>query len=334
MPQPPALMPGFMTVSHATSSTALRHLVQDDLPPAAQLAHMRFLAIEHLSEDLLVEAVELLRSAMTPVDLGTRDIVDLAGTGGDRSGSFNISTTASFVAAAAGARVAKHGNVSITSKSGGIDLLNALKVKIPEDAVAAQKQFADHNIAFLFAQRFHPIFKKFTEARRTLAAEGTRTIFNVLGPLLNPASAQRSIMGVFAPELVELIARVKLRTGTKRALIMHGSGMDELTLVGDNSIAEIKNGKIIHSHRSPQDFGFAKCNAADIAGGDAAENAKITLGVLDGSIHGPRRDIVILNAAAAIYVGEDSLSFTDAATRAQNALQNGAALKLLRDLQA
>ncbi|HRJ12409.1 MAG TPA: anthranilate phosphoribosyltransferase [Alphaproteobacteria bacterium] len=314
-------------------SPSLRVLLENDLSSGQQVVHMRALAIEKLDADILAEAVNLFRTQMIPVDLGGAPAIDMCGTGGDRSGSFNISTTASFVAAAAGVPVAKHGNVSITSKSGGIDLLNALGVKIPDDVAAAQKQFADHGITFLFAQRFHPVFRKFIDARRVLAAEGTRTIFNILGPLLNPAGVQRSIMGVFAPELVKLIAEVKLRTGTRRALIVHGGGMDELTLTGMNIIAEIRNSEIIHSTRAPDEFGFATCDAIDIAGADAEENAKITIGILDGTIQGPRRDIVVLNAAAAIYVHDDQISFADAIARARAAIDNGSALALLQRLK-
>ncbi len=320
-------------MSYPHSHLPLQQLLQDELTVSEQIQHMRELVIENLSPDILTEAVQLFRARMIPVDLGTVNVVDLAGTGGDRSGSFNISTTASFVAAAAGVHVAKHGNVSITSRSGGIDLLQALDVLIPADAVQARAQFDAHGLIFLFAQHFHPIFRKFVEARRTLAAEGIRTIFNVLGPLLNPAGAARSIMGVFSPELVELIARVKLQTGTQRAMIMYGNGMDELTLTGENIIAEITHGEIQLSRKMPEDFGFDRCSAADIAGGNPAENARITLGILDGTIVGPRRNIVILNAAAAVYVSEDHLAFRDAIVQAENALHSGEALKLLRELQ-
>lgn len=311
-------------------SSSLHALLEKDLPPAAQITHMRQLAIEQLDTDILTEAVNLFRNQMIAVDLGTTDLVDLCGTGGDCSGSFNISTTSSFVTAAAGVLVAKHGNVSITSRSGGIDLLRALGVRIPKDAAEAQAQFSTHGLTFLFAQIFHPVFKKFIEARRELAGEGVRTIFNVLGPLLNPAHANCSVMGVFMPELVDLIAQTKLRTGQHCGYIVYGNGMDEFTLTGKNTIAQIKDNDILHYEETPENFGFATCAMKDIAGGDADENAGITLGILDGSIKDAKKDIVMLNAAMAIMAGRDHVTFSDAAALAREAIDSRRALELLQ----
>lgn len=315
-------------------SRSLQQLVEEDLPPVQQIALMRGLAVANLTDDLLVTAVEIFRTKMIPVKLDADFVVDLCGTGGDRSGSFNISTTASFVAAAAGIKVAKHGNVSITSRSGGIDLLRALGVQIPENADGARRQFDTYGLAFLFAQNFHPIFKKFTEARRALAGEGIKTIFNVLGPLLNPAHVNCSVMGVFSADLVEMIARVKLRTGQHCAYIAYGNGMDEFTLTGPNKIAEIKDKEIISYSKTPQDFGMKECGPHDLQGGGPDENAAITLGILDGSIQGAKRNIVILNAAMAILAGMENIGFHDAVEMAREAMDSRKALQLLQGMCA
>lgn len=315
-------------------SQTLQQLVQEDLPLEQQIALMRGLAIANLTDDILVGAVELFRSQMIPVQLDADFVVDLCGTGGDGAGSFNISTTSCFVAAAAGVKLAKHGNVSITSRSGGIDLLLALGVRIPENADAVRRQFDTHGLAFLFAQNFHPIFKKFTEARRVLAGEGIKTIFNILGPLLNPAHANCSVMGVFSSDLVEMIARTKLRTGQHCAYIVYGNGMDEFTLTGPNNIAEIKDHEIITYTKTPQDFGMKTCSPDDLQGGGPDENAAITLGILDGSITGARRDIVVLNAAMAIVAGIENTGFNAAAEMAREAIDSGKALRLLQGMCA
>lgn len=315
-----------------TQITALNRLVEEDLSLPEQITCLKNLVLDNLSPDLIAQAVETFRTKMIAVSLSNDDAVDLAGTGGDKSNSFNISTTASLVAAAAGTPIAKHGNVSISSKSGGVDLLRMLNLPIPETEKDAQTYFQKDDIVFFFAQIFHPVFKKFIPARKALAQDGIITVFNILGPLLNPAQTRRSITGVFRPDLVELVAQVKQKTGTTKSLIVHGNGMDEFSLTGENIIAEIQGGAITYRTQMPEDFGFAVCTAEDIAGGNPEENAAITRGIFDGSITGAKKDIVVLNAAGAIYVGADDLTFEDALKHANDAIESGAADQLLKRL--
>ena len=315
-----------------TQIDSIHRLIQEDLSLDEQITCLKTLSLDELSVETIVEAVHAFRKKMIFVDLPNKEAVDLAGTGGDKSNSFNISTTASIVAAAAGTPIAKHGNVSISSKSGGIDLLRMMNLPIPDTKEEAIANFEKDNIVFFFAQTFHPIFKKFSPARKALAGEGVITLFNILGPLLNPAKTPRSINGVFRADLVELVAEVKAATGTTRSLVMHGNGMDELSLTGQNTIAEIKDGKIICETKMPEDFGLSPCTAEDIEGGTPEENAKITYGIFDGSITGAKKDIVVLNAAAAIYVGSDLLDFSESIEAAQNAIETGEAQRVLERL--
>jgi len=312
-----------------TQKDALHRLVEEEMPLEAQIACLRELTLENLSPDTVTEAVLLFRKHMIPVDLGGRDAVDPVGTGGDKSGSFNISTTSALVAAAAGIPVAKHGNVSISSKSGGIDLLRALNLPVPVSAVQAQSDFQKNNIVFFFAQAFHPVFRKFTDSRRALAAEGVITLFNILGPLLNPAGVTRTVTGVFRADLVPLMAEVRAATGTQKALIVHGNGMDELTLTGENKIAELADGKIRYYTAAPEDWGFSVCSAEDLQGGTPQENAEITRGIFDGRITGAKKDVAVLNAAAAIYTGTDGTGFSEALDIARETVEKGAATALL-----
>lgn len=312
---------------------SIHRLLEDDLPLAEQIGCLRGLSLDRLTPETVTEAVRLFRTKMIAVTLPHQDAVDPVGTGGDKSGSFNISTTSALAAAAAGTAIAKHGNISISSKSGGIDLLRELHLPIPVTAEQAVDDFTRNNIVFFFAQMFHPVFKNFTDARRALAAEGVITLFNILGPLLNPAETQRTVTGVFRADLVPLVAAVKLATGTKKALIVHGAGMDELTLTGENIIAEISGGKISYDTKTPDDFGFTPCAAEELQGGSPQENAAITRGIFDGSLQGAKKDIVILNTAAAIYAGDDLITFEDALAKAREAIESGAALALLDRLK-
>ncbi|TNE31182.1 MAG: anthranilate phosphoribosyltransferase [Alphaproteobacteria bacterium] len=315
-----------------TQKDAIHRLVQDNLSVEQQQDCLRDLALDSLTPELVTEAVRLFRTKMVAVPLPHQDAVDPVGTGGDKSGSFNISTTSALAAAAAGTPIAKHGNISISSKSGGVDLLKELQLTIPSTAAQAVTEFERNNIVFFFAQLFHPVFKNFTAARRALAAEGVITLFNILGPLLNPAKTQRTVTGVFRADLVPLVAEVKRATGTKKALIVHGNGMDELTLTGENTIAEINGDDIRYYTKTPDDFGLSSCTADDIQGGSPQENAVITRGIFDGNITGAKKDIVILNTAAAIYAGDDDITFDAALEKARHAIESGAAKALLERL--
>lgn len=256
---------------------------------------------------------------------------DTCGTGGDGSGTFNISTAAAFVACGAGVKVAKHGNRSITSKSGSADVLEALGVKIDMNPEQAGKALEEVGMCFLFAPGYHPAFKNIMGPRRELAF---RTVFNMMGPMLNPAKVKSQVMGVFAPEITELVAEVLNNLGVERALVVHGNdGTDEITLTGPTKVTELKD-KWVRTYRlDPREFGFNYCKPEDLKGGDAAENADSTRSIIAGE-KGPKRDIVVLNAAAAILVAGMATDFKEAVAKAQESIDSGKAKEVLERLVA
>jgi anthranilate synthase/phosphoribosyltransferase len=256
--------------------------------------------------------------------------VDTCGTGGDVSGTFNISTTAAFVAAGAGAKVAKHGNRSITSRSGSADVLEALGVSTKMGPEAAAAAIGSAGMAFLFAPAYHPAFKNLGGPRREL---GFRTVFNMIGPMLNPARSEAQVMGVYAPELTEVAARVLANLGVRRALIVHGlDGVDEISLAAPTKVTELREGWTRSFVLDPAEYGFELCGSADLKGGDAEENARITERVLAGD-PGPKRDVVLLNAAAAIYAAGLAPDLRAALEAARASIDSGAARLVLERLR-
>ena len=226
-------------------------------------------------------------------------VFDTCGTGGDRSGTFNISTASALVVASCGVRVAKHGNRSVSSLCGSADVLQALGVEVQMTPEQASRCLVEAGIAFLFAPTFHPAMRHAAQARKDL---GVRTAFNLLGPLTNPARPTRQVVGVPRPELTELIARTLLRLGAERAWVVHGAdGLDELSTTGHTKVSEARNGAVHTFYVHPADYGLPKATAGALAGGDAATNAAIIEGVLAGQ-PGPARDVVLLNAGAALLV--------------------------------
>jgi anthranilate phosphoribosyltransferase len=264
-----------------------------------------------------------MRAHVTPALPQHTTLVDTAGTGGDGA---NISTSAALVAAAAGAYVAKHGNRAVSSKSGSADVLEALGVRIdlaPEDVADCIDEVG---FGFMFAQAHHPAMRYAGPVRREL---GVRTVFNVLGPLTNPAGAQRQVVGVYAPELVEPIARVLAALGTEHALVAHGAGgLDELTPTGENLVAEVRDGQVSVVTIDPREFGAGPGSPEDLGGGDASANAAIIRTVFDGGT-GPRRDAVILNAGAALYVAGLSETLEQGVYAARDAIDDGRAATTL-----
>jgi anthranilate synthase/phosphoribosyltransferase len=257
--------------------------------------------------------------------------VDTCGTGGDSSGTFNISTAAAFVAAGAGARVAKHGNRSITSRSGSADVLDALGVSTKMGPAEAVGAIREAGMAFLFAPAYHPAFKNIMGPRREL---GFRTVFNMMGPMLNPARAPFQVVGVYAAELTETVARILANLGVRRALAVHGlDGLDEISLVGLTKVTELEEGWTRTYLLDPEAYGFELCAPADLKGGDAAENAGIIERVLSGD-PGPKRDVVLLNAAAAIQVAGVAPDYGAAIEAARSSIDSGAAARVLSSLRA
>jgi len=250
------------------------------------------------------------------------DAFDTCGTGGDRSGTFNISSAAALVVAACGVPVAKHGNRSVSSRCGSADVFEALGVNVTASAPAVERTFKEAGIAFFFAPTFHPAMKHAAPTRREL---GIRTAFNLLGPLTNPAGARRQIVGVPKPELTELLARSLQLLGSERAWVVHGAdGIDELSTTGHTKVAEVRDGSIHVFYVHPAQFGLPKAAPVDLQGGDVAENAAIIGRVLDG-VRGPARDVVLLNAGASLFVAGRAESVRAGITRAAQAIDTGAA---------
>jgi anthranilate phosphoribosyltransferase len=257
-------------------------------------------------------------------------LVDTCGTGGDTSGTFNISTAAGLVAAAAGAKVAKHGNRAITSKSGSADVLEALGVPIglpPEAAAAALRQ---HGFCFLLAPAHHPAMKAVMPVRRAL---GVRTVLHVLGPLLNPAGARRQVMGVFHERLVRLVAEAMVLLGVDHAMVVHGDGgLDEISLSGPTLVAEVRDGLVREYVVAPEDFALERAPVEALTGGDAAMNAEILRAIFAGE-PGPRRDVVVLNAAAVLVTAGLAKTIGDGVMLAASAIDVGNAMRLVEALR-
>lgn len=282
-------------------------------------------------------AAAAMRRRVIPIPHSRPDVVDTCGTGGDGRGTFNISTAAALVAAAAGLPVAKHGNRSVSSRSGSADVLAALGVRLevtPEDAGRALESVG---IAFLFAPLLHPAMREVMPVRREL---GMRTIFNVLGPLTNPAGARRQLIGVYAAELVEVIARVLADLGTEHALVVHGAdGLDEITTTGPTRVAEVRDGEVRVFSLEPERFGLRRAALPDLAGGSPEENAERMGRVLAGEAGplAPLADITALNAGAALYVGGLARDLEQGVERARETLaagSGGAKLEQLRSFLA
>lgn len=257
-------------------------------------------------------------------------LTDTCGTGGDGSGTFNISTAAALVAAGAGLPVAKHGNRSVSSKCGSADVLEALGIQLEISPENMGKCLDEIGISFLYAPILHKAMKYAVAPRREV---GVRSVFNLLGPLTNPAGAKRQILGVYAPELTTMLADVLLMLGVERAMVVHGEdGSDELTLTGETRVCELHDGTIRVYTLSPQDVGLAQVSSGALQGGGPAENARLVLDVLEGK-PGPHRDVVLLNAGAALYVGALAESVRHGVQQARNSIDSGAALDKLAALR-
>ncbi len=273
-------------------------------------------------------AAAAMRSRVIPIPHTATTPVDTCGTGGDGRGTFNISTAAALVASAAGVSVAKHGNRSVSSKSGSADVLAALGVKIEIDPATAGRALDEVGITFLFAPLLHPAMREVMPVRREL---GMRTIFNVLGPLTNPAGARRQVMGVYAKSLVEPIGLVLRDLGAEHALVVHGDGLDEITTTGETTVSEVRDGEVRTYTLEPERFGIRRVSVEDLAGGQPAENAALMHRVFGGET-GPLADVTALNAGAAIYVAGLAPSLEEGCEAARAVLASGAAANKLEKL--
>jgi anthranilate phosphoribosyltransferase len=275
-------------------------------------------------------AAAAMRSRSLPIPHQRQGLVDTCGTGGDGRGTFNISTAAAVVAAAAGAPIAKHGNRSVSSRSGSADVLAALGVKIEIDPETAGRTLDAVGITFLFAPLLHPAMREVMPVRREL---GLRTIFNLLGPLTNPAGARRQVMGVYAESLVEPIGHVLRDLGAEHAMVVHGDGLDEITTTGRTRVAEVREGEVRIYDLEPERFGLRRARQEELAGGTPEENAAAAHRVFGGEA-GPLAEVTALNAGAALYVGGISPTLEAGVERAREALASGAAAAKLEELRS
>ena len=279
--------------------------------------------------DEIAGCADAMRAHVVSVRPARDDLVDTAGTGGDRSGTFNISTAAALVAAAAGAGVAKHGNRAVSSASGSADVLEALGFDLAQEPERIARSIDELGFGFLFAPSHHPAMAHAAPVRRELA---TRTIFNVLGPLTNPAGARAQVVGVYAPELVPTIAEVLAQLGARRAFVVHGAGgIDELSPAGPNLVCEVTGGSVRRREIDPADFGVPRCRPSDLRGGKPYENAQTIRAIFAGE-HGPKREAVLLNAAGAIAAGGHAEDLADGYRTAAEAVDSGAAASRLEEL--
>jgi anthranilate phosphoribosyltransferase len=322
-------------------TAAVAALTHDDVPVETKAEFLAALADKgETIEEIAAFARELRsRAIQPPIDPATRksEILDVCGMGGDRLNTFNISTSVALIVAAARVPVAKHGNRAITSQSGSADVLDALGVPIDLPPVEAARSLQEHNFAFFFAPQYHPAFKQIAPARKLCAARGQRTIFNVLGPLLNPAAPSVQLVGVPAPDLCEQIGRVLQALGLRRAMVVCGQAgnrwLDELSTLGGNLIAEFyqQNGFTCGMADFPG-LSFQSSTIEDLAGGDRRSNAEIIRRLLNGTERGPKRDAVLLNAGAALFVANKTRSLLEGWEMAEELLDSGQAAKKLGEL--
>jgi anthranilate phosphoribosyltransferase len=316
------------TLSEEQAERAFDVLMSGQATPSQMGAFLMALRLRGETIEEITGAARVMRAKAIGIP-GGENAVDTCGTGGDGSGTYNISTAAAIVAAACGARVAKHGNRAASSKSGSADVLVALGVNIDADMSLVEKSLNDINLCFMMAQRHHSAVRHVMPTRVEM---GTRTIFNLLGPLANPAKTKRQVIGVFAKEWVEPLAHVLNRLGSEHAWVVHGdSGLDEISITGPTFVAEVKDGKVTTFEINPQDYGLELAKLEDIKGGDAEVNAKAIRDLLAGQKNA-YRDIVLLNAAAALVVTDLANDLADGIAKARTAIDSGKAAETLQKL--
>jgi len=292
-------------------------------------AFITALRIKGETVDEITGAAKVMRDKATKIEVKGKKVVDTCGTGGDEAMTFNISTAAAFVAAGAGLTVAKHGNKSVSSRSGSADVLKALGVNIEAEVAKVEKCLAKIGLGFLFAPMLHGAMKYAAPVRREI---GIRTIFNILGPLTNPAGARCQVVGVYDDSLTDILGKVLANLGAEHAFVVRGEdGLDEITLTTETKVTELKDGKLRTYHIKPEDFGFKRCKPEDLRGGGPEQNAEIILSILKGK-KGPQYDVVLLNAAAAIVAGGMAKSLEEGISTARGSIDSGAALERLNKL--
>ena len=310
--------------------TVMNEIMNGETTPTQNAAFLAALSTKSDKAETTGEiagCAKAMREHAIPVDTDF-DLFEIVGTGGDNAGSFNISTTSAIVAAAGGMKVSKHGNRAASSKCGTADCLEALGVNIDEDPDKCRQLLEKVGICFFFAQKYHTSMKYVGAVRKEL---GFRTVFNILGPLTNPAHPKRQLLGVYDEYLIEPLAKVLVELGVKRGMVVYGMDkLDEISLSAPTKVCEIKDGTLHTYEIKPEDFGLSRCKKEDLAGGDPKENAAITLAILNGE-RGAKRDAVLLNAGAALYIGEKAKSIQEGINLAARLIDSKKALKVLED---
>lgn len=310
--------------------TVMNEIMNGETTPTQNAAFLAALSTKSAKAETTGEiagCAKAMREHAIPVDTDF-DLFEIVGTGGDNAGSFNISTTSAIVAAAGGMKVSKHGNRAASSKCGTADCLEALGVNIDEDPDKCRQLLEKVGICFFFAQKYHTSMKYVGAVRKEL---GFRTVFNILGPLTNPAHPKRQLLGVYDEYLIEPLAKVLVELGVKRGMVVYGMDkLDEISLSSPTKVCEIKDGTLHTYEIKPEDFGLSRCKKEDLAGGDPKENAAITLTILNGE-RGAKRDAVLLNAGAALYIGEKAKSIQEGINLAARLIDSKKALKVLED---
>ncbi len=317
-------------LSYDEAYASMREIMSGETTPTQNAAFLAALSTKNTRAETIEEisgCAAAMREIATPVDHPGIETLEIVGTGGDRSNTFNISTTAAILCAAAGAKVTKHGNRAASSKSGTADCLEALGVNLSQDPDKVRAELATCGISFLFAQKYHPAMRYVGPIRKEL---GFRTVFNILGPLTNPAKPAFFLLGVYDGYLCEPLANVLSDLGVRRAFVVYGQDkMDEISISAPTKLTELKDGYYRTIEVTPEQFGFARAQKTDVAGGTPEENAQITRDILAGKETGPKHDIAVLNAGAALYVAEKAASIADGIALAQAQIDSGAATATL-----
>ena len=315
-------------LAYAEAEAVMDEIMSGQATPVQMSAYLTALALKGETIDEITASAAGMRAHCIKL-LHNLDVLEIVGTGGDGSNSFNMSTTSSLVIAAGGVPVAKHGNRAASSKSGAADVLETLGVKItltPERSAEILKKI---NICFLFAQNYHIAMKYVAPIRKEL---GIRTVFNILGPLSNPAGANMELMGVYDQSLVEPLAQVMANLGVNRGMVVYGQdSLDEISMCAPTSVCEIRDGKFTSYEITPEQFGYERCEKGALTGGTPAENAEITKAILKGEEKGPKRQAVCLNAGAALYIAGKAASIEEGVKLAESLIDSGAALKKLEE---
>jgi anthranilate phosphoribosyltransferase len=315
-------------LSYGEAEAVMNEIMSGEATPVQMSSYLTALSLKGETIDEITASASGMRAHGTKL-VHDMDVLEIVGTGGDGSNSFNISTTSSLVIAAAGVPVAKHGNRAASSKSGAADVLEALGVKItisPEKSAEILKKI---NICFLFAQTYHSAMKYVAPIRKEL---GIRTVFNILGPLSNPAGASMELMGVYEDALVEPLAQVLANLGVNKGMVVYGQDkLDEISMCAPTSVCEVKDGSFKSYEITPEQFGYTRCEKGELTGGTPAENAAITRAILEGKEKGPKRQAVCLNAGASLYIAGKAATMEEGVKMAESIIDSGAALEKLNE---